>query len=91
MRFEREAMLRNIVFLSQFFSLMKRHNESHYLKRLELKPNRRKELPPEVFNSEQFTEYKQKCMDMAENIDKWYDKNIVGVGFENDDDFENLK
>lgn len=30
-------------------------------------------------------------MDMADNIDKWYDKNIVGVGFENDDDFENLK
>ena len=28
---------------------------------------------------------------MANNIDKWHEKNIVGVGFENDDDFENLK
>ena len=28
---------------------------------------------------------------MANNIDKWHGKNIVDHGFENDDDFEELK
>ena len=30
-------------------------------------------------------------MDMANNIEKWHNKNIVDHGFENDDDFEQLK
>ena len=48
-------------------------------------------MPPAIFQNTQFIEYKQKCMDMANNIDNWYEENILGVGFENDDDFENLK
>ena len=30
-------------------------------------------------------------MDLATNIDKWHSKNIIDCGFENDDDFEELK